>query len=219
MRQLLANTCLAIVALTSLSACGTIKKMANAVPVPDLSGVASMIPGMGGGPEDPEVPFFPQSKLGYGHSLKVAVYDGARVATRLYHGVVMINQEGLAEFPQVGSVKIGGRTTLEARAMIESLFRSAGQAASRTHVHLESVEETPLITVIGDVATPVIVALTRKMSVSEAIAQAGGRRPGSLARSVYVTHEGVQKFYVTAAKAEMAVKLSAGDIITLSPDL
>lgn len=219
MRRLLATNCLALAALIPLAGCGTMKKMAGAVPVPDLSGVTKIIPGMGGEPKDPEVPFYPQAKLGYGHTLKVAVYDGARVAKELYEGEVMVNAEGIAEFRDIGSVKVGGRSTMEARAMIESLFRSAGQAASKTHVHLISVEDMPLVTVAGDVTTPVIVPLTKKMSVSDAVTQAGGRRLGSVARSVYVTQEGVQKFYVTVGKADKDVKLAAGDIVTLSPDL
>lgn len=218
MRSLFVNSCLAVTVLASLTGCKTIKKVADAVPVPDLSSVAKIIPGVGK-PEDPEVPFSPEVRLGYGHTLKVAVYDGARVATKLFNGSVMINQEGIAEFPDVGSAKIGGRTAVEARAMIESLFRSAGQAASRTHVQLISVEDVPLVMVTGDVNAPAVVALQKKMEVSSAIALAGGRRTGSVAKAVYVTHEGVQKFHVTEAKADKAVKLEAGDIILLSPDL
>ena len=50
-----------------------------------------------------------------------------------------------------------GRVALltEARRLIESVFIRTGGAASRTHVHFISVENVPLITVEGDVVSPV----------------------------------------------------------------
>jgi hypothetical protein len=217
-RRLIATTCMPLAALTFLAGCKTINKMAHAVPVPKLSSVTKIIPGMGG-PDDPEVPFDVRGQLAYGHTVRVEVYDGARVATKLFAGTVMVNQEGIVEFPDVGSVKIGGRTPLEARGMIESLFRSAGRAASRTHVHMVSIEGNPLVAIEGEVVRPAILLLTKGMTTSSAMLQAGGRPEGSMARAVYITHEGGQKFFINEVRADNAYKLAAGDIITLSPDL
>ncbi len=213
------------VLLVTLTGCKAMHHMAESLPEPKLPkiklpDVTKVIPGLGSEkPEDPEMPFHPNGTLGYGHTLRVSVYDGSRVATKLYSGRVMVDPQGVIDFPSVGSAKVGGHTVVEARAMIASLFRSAGRTSSQTHVHLSSIEGTPLVAVEGDIAKTVVLRLPDKSSLSEIIAQAGGRRPGSTARSVYVSHEGQRRFYPSEAGDAATVKIAPGDIIILSPDL
>jgi protein involved in polysaccharide export with SLBB domain len=199
--------------LLAISGCTTVKK------------TLTVIPGMGGpsgdsvSAEDPVVPFNASSVLGYGHTLRLAIYDGAIEPSRLFNGLVMIDRQGVADFGKFGSARLGGHTLVECSRLIESVFRRNGQAGGRVHVHYISVENTPLITVEGDVRTPLIMPLYKGMTVHNAVAQAGGRRPGSAAQAVYVTQNGIRRFYQTEALADYGSPLRAGDIITLSPDL
>ena len=213
-------TCAALVALAS---CNSIDSAVRSLRPPKLSEVREIIPGLGAGDsvgsKDPLVQFAPHLPLAPGHTLRLSVYEGTRTATKIFEGLVMVDEQGIIEFKNIGSAKVGGHNVSDARAMIASVFRAAGKAGSRVHVHLISVENTPLISVEGDVARPVVLPLQKGLSVSLAISFAGGRRPGSFARSVYVSHEGQRSFFVTEAAANEKVKLHAGDIIQLSPDL
>ena len=87
------------------------------------------------------------------------------------------------------------------------------------HVHVIAVEGVELISVEGDVKAPLVTPLWENMTVADAITMAGGRKQGSIARSVYVTREGERKFYTTEARANDEVELRAGDIVSPSPDL
>ncbi|MBL9142290.1 MAG: SLBB domain-containing protein [Verrucomicrobiaceae bacterium] len=223
MLQLLHNSLIASVALIALSSCTMIDSAVRSIPTPTISGVANMIPGLGSGDstgsDDPKIAFAPHLPLSPGHTLRLAVYDGSRTAKKLYEGVVMVDSAGIIEFKGIGSARIGGRSAADARAAIESVFRAAGRAGSRVHVHLISIENMPLVAVEGDVARPVVLELQKGLTVSLAVSFAGGRVRNSVARSVYVSHEGLRRFFVTEAAANDKVDLEPGDIIQLSPDL
>ena len=218
---------IAIAGLALLSGCTTVKKTIGAIPmpsVPKLSDVTKVIPGMGPsgdsvGSEDPVVPFNSKGTLGYGHTLRLAVYDGVVEPKKLYSGLVMIDQHGVADFGKFGSARLGGRTITEARRLIESVFVRKGTAASRTHVHFISVENVPLVTVEGDVVNPVTMPVWKKITLRDAVEFAGGRRPSSSAQAVYVIQNGQRRFYPTVESASYGSPLRAGDIISLSPDL
>lgn len=223
------KVCSASVALLALTSCGTMKRMVDAIPVPSmpkislpkLSSVAKIIPGMGGEPavNDPVVPFNSKGSLGYGHTLDLLVYDGGRDPNKLYDGKAMVDERGVLTLGDLGSAKVGGRSLLEARAAVGSIFRSAGRVAAHVHVHLIAVEGVELVSVEGDVNAPLVTPLWEDMTVADAITMAGGRRQGSVAHSVYVTHKGERKFFTTEARANDEVKLRAGDIVSPSPDL
>ena len=227
MPRTLHSLVLAAAALASLPGCSSIKKAVDAIPVPSmpsLSSVTKVIPGMGPsgdsvGSDDPVVPFNSKGILGYGHTLRLVVYDGVVEPKRLYSGLVMIDQHGVADFGKFGTARLGGHNITEARRLIESVFVRTGGAASRTHVHFVSVENTPLITVEGDVVSPITTPQWQNMTLRDAVAAAGGRRPGSTARAVYVIQNGQRRFYQSVEAADYGSPLHAGDIITLSPDL
>lgn len=216
-----------IACLACLPSCTTIKKTLGAIPappVPKLSSVKKIIPGMGPSgdsvsEDDPIVPFNSKGTLGYGHTLRLAVYDGVLEPKKLFSGLVMINEHGVADFGKFGSAKLGGRTITEARRLIETVFVQKGSAASRTHVHFISVENVPLVTIEGDVVNPVTSPMWKKMTLRDAVEFAGGRKPGSTARAVYVIQNGQRRFYPTVEAASYGSPPRAGDIISLSPDL
>ncbi len=227
MSRLLHSLAFAVAALALLCGCSSIKKAVDAIPVPSmpkLSSVTNLIPGVGPSgdmvsSDDPTVPFNSKGTLGYGHTLRLVVYDGVVEPKKLYSGLVMIDEHGVADFGKFGTARLGGHNITEARRLIESVFIRTGGAASRTHVHFVSVENVPLITIEGDAANPMTTPLWKKMTLRDAVAAAGGRRPGSTARALYVIKNGQRRFYQSVEAADYASPLQAGDIITLSPDL
>ena len=229
MMQNVVKVCSASAALLILSSCGTMKRVVDAIPVPSmpkislpkLSSVTKIIPGMGGesNADDPVMPFNSKGSLGYGHTLELLVYDSGREPDKLFEGKAMVDERGVLTLGELGSAKVGGRSLPEARAAIGSIFRSAGRVASHVHVHIIAVEGVELIAVEGDVKSSLVTPLWENMTVADAITMAGGRKPGSVARSVYVTHEGARKFYTTEDRANHDVELRAGDIVAPSPDL
>lgn len=210
--RLLFPACLAGALLLALVGCSTVKKSLTVLPGMGPSGDSVSA-------EDPVVPFNAAGVLGYGHTLRLAIFDGSIEPTKLFSGLVMIDRHGVADFGKLGSAQLGGHSLIESARIIESVFRRNGTASGRVHIHFISVENTPLVTVNGDVRAPMVMPLQKGMTVKTAVASAGGRKPGSAAQAVYVTQSGTRRFYYSEAAADYGSPLKAGDIITLSPDL
>lgn len=227
----LVTLCLALGALTMAPSCVLWKGMIDAIPtgsdlkklhVPTLHDMKQAVPGLGDDSvsgDDPLVGFDTAHTLGYGHTLRLEVCDGTRSMKQLWKGLVMVDQQGVITLGDFGSARVGGRSIPQAQDMIASIFLQSGHTASQVQVHVISVENTPIITVNGDVRAPVALPLWKGITVSDAIVHAGGRKPGSQARSLYVVQSDQRRFYTSEATASHNVKLHAGDIITLSPDL
>jgi protein involved in polysaccharide export with SLBB domain len=225
----LAITCLSLL----MANCSTVRRVTDAIPVPDLhlpkvkmpdlSGVTKLVPGMDRddsmGSDDPKVPFHPASPLAPGHTLRLQVFDAGRASHELWKGLVQVDASGVVSFDDLGSAKVGGRSADEARQMIAAVFRAAGRVANTVRVHLISVENFRLIAVDGDVAGSVVLPYGDKMKVSDALQLAGGRRARSSAQAVYVSQQGQRKFFRSEVLANEQVRLSPGDVITLSSDL
>jgi hypothetical protein len=228
---------LAVVATFALASCQTMKDAVNAIPMPHLklpkmpklpklpklSSVTKIIPGMGSddsvGADDPVVSFDARASLGYGHTLRVEVHEGTRSPIRRFRDLVFIDRDGVAKIGDFGSAKLGGHSIAEARRMIETVLRSRGAVSAAVNVHIVSVENQPVVCVDGDVAVPSCLPVWEGITVAEAIRFCGGRRQGSSAQAVYVLHEGVRRFFSTAASADRDFELSPGDIIVASPHL
>lgn len=210
-----------------ITSCTLVDRAVRAIPVPHrlprLSDVAEIVPGMkvkdSASSDDPEVPFDVRSTLGYGHTLRFAVYEGVHSTKKLWDGVVMVDEQGVITVKDVGSARIGGRTPAEARTMIASIFRAAGRAAAHLNVHLISIENTPLLAVDGDVKKAAVLLSYKGLTVRDVLQQAGGRVSRNVARAVYVTRNGQRSFYANEANAQERVAPMPGDIITFSPDL
>jgi protein involved in polysaccharide export with SLBB domain len=227
----LSTLLLACALLVCTPSCFLWKGMINAIPttkdlkklhVPTMHDVKQAVPGLGSdsvSADDPLLPFDPALALGYGHTLRLEVYDGSRALHLLWKGLVMVDQSGVIAIEDFGSAKVGGHSVTQAQTLIAKIFIQAGHTASQVHVHVNSIENTPIITVSGDVKSPVALPLWKGITVSDAIAHAGGRPARSTAHSLYVTHGAERKFFTSEAAANQQVTLRAGDIITLSPDL
>ena len=77
-----------------------------------------------------------------------------------------------------------------------------------------------MISVDGDLAAgPQPLPLYDGISVADAVRLAGGRKPASSARGLYITREGQKRYFRSIPAADDVWRLNAGDIITLSADL
>lgn len=217
-----------MLALASLSACATVKRYTpdlTKIPVPSFSTlkkVTRIIPGMPNTdqatPEDPKMPFNARGTLGYGHTLRVHVYEGARSGKRIYNGVVMIDAKGIADFGSNGSARIGGSTLPQAAEAIAAAFRVARRMARPATVHILSVEDLPVVAITGDVQKDEYIPAWEGMTIKQAVTVAGGRKLGSTNRGVYIIHEGNRRYYSSLEAADRD-EPEPGDIILLSPDL
>ena len=170
------------------------------------------------GSDDPKVPFDARTTLGYGHTLRLEVYEGTREVKTRFKDLVMIDKQGIAKIGDIGSARLGGRTLAEARRTIEGVFRTGGFAASQVNVHVISVENVSVVSVEGDVTQPTSLPLWEGITVRDAVRYAGGRPVKSRAQAVYVAHEGKRRFFPSEAAADDAIELQPGDIVTLSAD-
>jgi protein involved in polysaccharide export with SLBB domain len=213
--------------MLALGSCGLIQK----IPVPSLpklslpsmNTVAKLIPGMGEKDkvdvEDPDVPFNSRGTLGFGHTIRLEVYEGSRDPDRIYRGIVMVNAEGLLPLGEVGTARVGGQNLPQAAESITAVFRVAGRNTRPITVQIISVENVPVISINGDVREAGCIPAFEQMSVQHAVTVTGGRKPGSTARGVYISRQGQRHFFTSIESANDRWKPQAGDIITLSPDI
>lgn len=219
----LAAACLA------LASCSTVRdwmpdiKMPK-VPMPkmpDLTAVKKLLPGSDDSvsADDPQVAFDPRGPLAPGHTLRLRVFSGVRSGNEIFHGLALIDPQGVAAFDDFGTAKLGGRSLPDAVRLIESVFRVSRNAASALTVHIVSVENAQLVSVTGDAAAPQHVPFSDGMKFSDAVNAAGGRKAGSRAQAVYLAREGVKKFHRWIGALDESASPQPGDIILLSPDL
>ncbi len=226
-----AYTRLLLPALLLIGACTTVKKYTpdfSRLPKPPLPSFAGLkkltrvLPGMpdtdSTGAEDPRVPFEADQKLSQGHSLRLHVYEGARSTKRIYNGVVMVDADGTVTFPEAGSVRLGGQDLAEAAETIARTFRVGLRITRPVTVHVLSVEDVPLVAVTGDINRVRYLPAWEGMTLSQAVAHAGGRRAGSTNRGIYVIREGLSRYYPGLEAADAKMTPEPGDILQLSTD-
>lgn len=179
------------------------------------------IPFMGSGSgshtsRDPKLPFEVRQTLGFGQTLKLAVWLGQSSPSKIYAGSVMVNEKGMIHFKEAGDVRVGGLTALQAIKTIEASFhRLHNYSASVLHVQLTQIEEVPLVTVTGAVRSPSVIQWFDDITASSALPYVGGRKSQPDARAVYVTRNGVRRFHAGSEH----VTLEPGDTVEFSSDL
>lgn len=191
--------------------------------LPSMNTVAKIVPGMSERDKvdanDPDVPFNSRGTLGFGHTLRLEVYEGSRSPDRIYSDIVMVDAKGLLPLGEVGTARVGGLHLPKAADAIAAVFRLAGRNSRPITIQIISVENVPVISINGDVREAEFIPAFEDISVQQATTVAGGRKPGSTARGVYIAREGERRFFTSVAAADHAWRLRAGDIITLSPDI
>ncbi len=230
MKRVIPLILLFIPVMLSLSACSMIQRITPDwhIPLPKLrlpsmSSASKMIPRMPWQDqekvEDPQVAFNARGILGYGHTLRLEVYEGSRSSDRIFRDIARVDTRGLLPLGDVGTARVGGQDLPTAVESIATVFRLAGRSTRPITVHIISVENAPVISINGDVRKVGFIPYSKKMSVQQAVTAAAGRKPGSAARSVYIARAGQRHFFTSLESANAGWALRAGDIITLSPDL
>lgn len=222
---------LPLLVLSGLCACATVKRLTpdlSAIQLPPLpkfstlKKITRIIPGLPGSDkaaeDDPQMPFNSRGMLGYGHTLRIEVYEGTRGAKRIYKGVVMIDSKGILPLGDVGSARIGGGTLPQAVEAIAATFRVGGRITRPITVHIISVEDVPVVYITGDVLKDEFIPAWEDMTIEQAVRVAGGRKLGSTAHGVYLIREGAKRYFTTLEAADER-EPEPGDIITLSPDI
>jgi protein involved in polysaccharide export with SLBB domain len=218
-------------AALALSACATLKRITpdlSKLPKPPLPSFSSLkkikniIPGMPdtdkAAEEDPQVPFNARGTLGYGHSLRIHVYEGARSPKRLFNKVVMVDSKGVIDLGPAGTTQVGGATLPKAADAIAATFRVGMRLSRSVTVHILSVEDTPVVAVRGDVLSDEFIPAWEDMTIEQAVRVSGGRKLGSTAHGVYLIREGSRRYFSTLENAN-ELEPEPGDIIELSPDI
>ncbi len=191
--------------------------------LPSMNTLAKIVPGMSEkdkvDSDDPDVPFNSRGTLGFGHTIRMDVLEGTRSPDRIYSGIVMVNNEGLLPIGKVGTARVGGLHLPKAAEAIATVFRLAGRNTREITVQIISVENTPVISLNGDVQAPEFIPVFKDITVQHAVTVAGGRKTGSTARGVYISRQGQRHFFTSLEAANKNWDPQAGDIITLSPDI
>ena len=220
-----------------LSACTTVKRFTPDLPNFSMPSMPSMpalpkfttlkkitrlIPGMPdsdkAAAEDPQVPFNARGVLGFGHTLRIHVYEGTRSPDRIFNQVVMVDTSGVLDFGSIGSAKVGGGTLPQAVKTIATTFRIGMRLTRPVTVHIISVEDTPVVSINGDVLKDAFIPAWDDMTIKQAVTVAGGRKPGSTHHGVYLIREGVRRYFSTLDEADRD-EPEPGDILELSPDI
>ena len=85
---------------------------------------------------------------------------------------VQVSEDGSITLPLVGKVPVGGKTTQQTEEMIADLLRKRYMQSPQVSVSLKQYGQR--VTVNGEVKTPRVLSVDGKVTLSEAIASAGG---------------------------------------------
>ena len=162
---------------------------------------------------DPLLPFDVRKPLVQGHTLEVSVYKGLRSPSRIYHGYAVIDAQGFVHLGSIGDVRVKNMTATQALRAIESAVRHQRPGAIIS-VHLDRVENTPLITVTGAVRNPGVIQFFDHATPSAVLPYVGGRT-GRAGSAIYITHRGERTYHGSGTDAV----LEPGDIVEFSADL
>jgi hypothetical protein len=203
----------------------TLKKITPDIPMPSFSTlkkITNILPGMPGrdtaSADDPKVPFNARGTLGYGHTLRLHAYEGTRSPKRIFNGVVMVDEKGIVQLGKAGSARIGGTSLPKAAETIAATFRIGMSLGRTVTVHILSVEDTPVVSIRGDVMSDEFVPAWEDMTLEQAVRVSGGRKTGSTHHGVYLIREGVRRYFSSIEQANEE-EPEPGDIIELSPDI
>lgn len=198
----------------ALSSCSAVKKVTE-IPVPFLGDKSEETEVAF---EDREVPYQIKQSLGSGHTLKFSVYAGQRSPKKLYSGTGVVDANGILSLDKHGEVKVGGLKAAEAAHAIGVMFRRE-QGHLVINVQLEEIEGTQLVLVEGAVKNPGEAPWFDEANSLNILKYVDGHDGKSRGEAVYITRNGVRKFYPTAATTEGGHPLLPGDIVHYSKDL
>jgi protein involved in polysaccharide export with SLBB domain len=155
------------------------------------------------------------SNLGPGDTFEVSVYGEEDLS-----GKYRVAEDGAINFPLIGRVEVAGRGPGEIALAIQNALRDR-QLLRDPHVSVFLLEQiSSQISVVGAVTKPGSFALTREMTIVQAISAAGGLTPIASGDNTIVTRKAngqLKRFKVpvdaiTEGRAT-DFALEAGDIV------
>jgi protein involved in polysaccharide export with SLBB domain len=179
--------------------------------------VLSAVAACGGTPATTTLPSVTAktSNLGPGDTFEVSVYGEEDLS-----GKYRVAEDGAINFPLIGRVEVAGRGPGEIALAIQNALRDR-QLLRDPHVSVFLLEQTSSqISVVGAVTKPGSFALTREMTIVQAISAAGGLTPIASGDNTIVTRKAngqLKRFKVpvdaiTEGRAT-DFPLEAGDIV------
>jgi protein involved in polysaccharide export with SLBB domain len=170
--------------------------------------------------DDPDIPFDPRGTLRPGHTLRLEICVSLRSSRTIWKGLALISLDGDIDLGRHGQVKLQGKTVPQAIQLISAQIRASGRTAAPIVTHIISIENTPLVTLEGDLAAGTqVIPVFEGISIAKAVQLSGGRRSSSTNRSLYLTRDGKRRFFRSIEQADQQWSIQPGDLITLSTDL
>lgn len=121
--------------------------------------------------------------LGPGDKIRLDVFNEANLSEKEF----TINGDGEVSLPLIQTVKLGGKTTVEAAELVRS--RYAGDYLDNPQVSITVTLFRPFY-ILGQVNTPGEYPFVEGLTVLNAVAKAGGLNSRANERVVYVTRAG-----------------------------
>jgi polysaccharide export outer membrane protein len=139
------------------------------------------------------------------------LYPGDLVRLKIYRepdlsGDYDINAQGMATFPKVGAIHVADITTDSLQRLLISTYSE--------YLRDPAIEVTPLrrVTVLGAVKNPGLYPVDPTMSISDAVALAGGPTPDGNQKKVDLIRDGQKRsMSVTAHEQIAAMSMRSGD--------
>jgi polysaccharide biosynthesis/export protein len=160
----------------------------------------------------------PDYRLGGGDSVKISVFMSPELTTE-----ARISEQGLVNFPLVGTVKISGLSVAQAEAELSRQLKQGGFISKPQVLMTVTAYRSQLVSVLGNVGKPGRYPLEMPgLRLSELLAQLGGIAPGG-SEIVAVTRKtssgsleqinvDLGSIYIDG-KAELDILMQAGDSV------
>jgi protein involved in polysaccharide export with SLBB domain len=162
----------------------------------------------------PAQPVAVTSGLAVGDRFEVRVFDEEEVG-----GAFQVQEDGSIDFPLIGRVNVLGMTQAEVAALLETKLGEGYLRDPHVTVVMTSRENLE-VSVLGEVAKPGSFPYVEKLTLVQAISNAGGLTEIAQTRRVKLTRKGPQGVgtYEVSVKAitdgrEKDILLQPGDII------
>lgn len=193
----------ALLATAVLAACGSSQASQSARTTPSPSSVSrassttdtNSAPGVAARPHDPHEMLYP------GDLVRLRIYREPDLS-----GDYDINAQGMATFPKVGAIHVADITTDSLQRLLISTYSE--------YLRDPAIEVTPLrrVTVLGAVKNPGLYPVDPTMSISDAVALAGGPTPDGNQKKVDLIRDGKKRsMSVTAHEQIAAMSMRSGD--------
>jgi protein involved in polysaccharide export with SLBB domain len=146
-------------------------------------------------------------KLGPGDKIRVTVFDEQQLS-----GEFLIANNGAVAIPLLGEVKAGGLTPSEFKVAVEEQLTASG-LVRQPKVSTDVVSYRPFF-ILGEVNKPGQYPYAIGLTVTKAVATAGGFTYRANNKMVYVTREGETREMAVSITAASAI--SPGDTIRIA---